>query len=106
MIGAGATLKGLTTTACCRAGSSVGRLRILRGRPIVLIRAANKTMAVMTSGAIRIDRFSHNSRRTDQYIGRVAVRGRDAVRCASMGKSCTLVIDLLLLRDFRGRPRT
>ena len=52
--------------------SSTNAARTLPGRRMVLIKKPNRNRAATASGAIKMERFSHNSRRTDQYIGRVA----------------------------------
>src|SRR5205814_8345131 len=66
------------------AGSSSNTARLRSARPIVLIAKPNTWTAATISGATYIERFSHNSRRTDQYIGRVADMGPDVVTCESI----------------------
>src|SRR5260370_18832235 len=68
MITVGATVKGLTTEACRFAASSVGRFRILCGRPNAVISRMNRANAATASGAMVIERFSHSSRRIVQYM--------------------------------------
>jgi hypothetical protein len=70
MIGAGAIWKGWTITAFCR--TFFGRLMVLSNVP-------NNTTAATISGARTTERFSHSSRRTDQYSGRVESIGYSGI---------------------------
>src|SRR6266545_1309491 len=72
---------GTSIAARCCAGPSLNTARLRSGRPIVLTRKPNRRTAATTSGAIYIERFSHNSRRTDQYIGRVTEVAAGAIPC-------------------------
>src|SRR6266536_186767 len=72
------------------AGSSSNTARLRSARPIVLIAKPNTWTAATISGTIYRERFSHNSRRTDQYIGRVGDMGAGAITCDSIGDSGTV----------------
>src|SRR5439155_7354617 len=58
-------------SACCFAGSISNTPCLRSGMPYVLIMNPNSTTTATASGAIYIERFSHNSRHTDQRSGRV-----------------------------------
>src|SRR5207302_8852885 len=60
-------------------GSSAASVRILRGSPNEVTKVPKRTMTAAASGATQSERFSHSSRRTDQYIGRVSGRAADSV---------------------------
>ena len=61
---------GISIAARCFAGSSAAE-STRRRSVIVLIRKPNCMTAATMTGATRIEWFSHNSRRIDQYTGRV-----------------------------------
>src|SRR5678815_4078031 len=67
MIRPEAKLNGCSIILCCCMGSSAIAARILPGRRIVPTREPVRNTAEAGRGAIEIERYSHNSRRTDQY---------------------------------------
>ena len=72
------------------AGSSSNTARLRSARPIVLIAKPNTWTAATISGTTYIERFSHTSRRTDQYIGRVAGMAAGVIACESLVDSGTV----------------
>src|SRR5258708_18249894 len=54
------------------------------------VKKASRKTAAAASGAIKIERCSHNSRRTDQYTRRLAVMTAGAVTCDSRGDPRTV----------------
>src|SRR6266498_3909187 len=71
----------------CFAGSSFKMAGMRCGSVIVVIRMPTCTTEATATGATKIERFSHNSRRTDQYIGRVGEMGAAATLCEPAGSS-------------------
>jgi hypothetical protein len=72
------------------AGSSNNTARLRSARPIVLIAKPIISKAATISGAIYIERFSHNSRHTDQYNGRVADMAAGVIACEWLEDSGTV----------------
>src|SRR5207244_11887139 len=65
-------------------GTSNNTARLRSGKPSVLTRKPNNTTTATISGATQIERFSHNSRRTDQWNGRVGDADAGAIACESI----------------------
>src|SRR6266481_2347702 len=65
-------------------GTSSGSCRCT-GLSVNAIKKANRKTAAAASGAIYIERCSHNSRRTAQYMRRLAVMPAGVVICDSRG---------------------